>query len=144
MSPLGTSALLRSGLCPPASSVGATTPQSSRYLMGSHQAKKPPANSPHGNISILKRAANSPVQHHNLPQIYLVPLQLCISCLSLAGWCQRWQPPPQHPSCCTRAPLQSLDPQSWHPHCSSPGSTSTLPKSNSPAQPWRILRRHRA
>lgn len=44
--------------------------------MGSHEAKKLPANSPHSDISILKRAANSPVQHHSLPQIHLMPLQL--------------------------------------------------------------------
>lgn len=50
--------------------------------MGSHQAKKSPAKSPHGNISIPKRAVNSPVQHHSLLQIYLMPLQLWFSCLS--------------------------------------------------------------
>lgn len=129
-------ALLRLGLCPPAPSVGGTTSaDTSKYSLGSHQAKKPPANSPHGDISILKRAANSPVQHHSLPQTHLMPLQLFFVVVF-----QHWQPPPQHPHCCTRAPLQSLD---FHPHCCSPRNASTLPKNNSPAQPGGILGSHR-
>lgn len=61
--------------------------------MVSHRAKKPAANSPHSDISILKRAANSPVQHHNLPQTHLMPLQLRFF---FAFW--NWQLPLQHPA----------------------------------------------
>lgn len=81
-------ALLRSGLCPPAVWVvpHQLTSQNFPCLMGSHEAKKPPANSPPSDLSILKSAASSPVQHHSLPQTHLMPLQLwgffCLSGLA--------------------------------------------------------------
>lgn len=77
-------ALLRSGLCPPAVWVvlHQLTSQNFTCLMGSYEAKKLPANNPHSDLSILKSAASSPVQHHNLPQTHLMPPQLWFFCLS--------------------------------------------------------------
>lgn len=129
-------ALLRSGLCPPAVWVVPHQLRSQNFpcLMGSHEAKKPPANSPPSDLSILKSAASSPVQHHSLPQTHLMPLQLWVFFFF------PFRTGSQH--CSTRAPLQSPDSQSWHPHCKIPRNAPTLPKSNSQAHPWGILGSH--
>lgn len=102
----------------------------------SPQPKKSPADGPHSHVSILKRAANAPAQPYGLPQLCLMPLQLCISSLPLAGRRQRRRPAPQHPSCCITLAAPRLlhraqvprAATNLHPCRSSPENSLALPK----------------